>query len=419
MQTLSIFYNDSDDEDEDQNEEIHSAWPSMGTLLLFRVMGHIFPVTDRRHYVITPSVLLMGQMLSQTPILSMYDLVMGLMISGLLIEYTKEANRIVPEAFSFLAGVIRLYAHSDNDNESTATGDKDGISKRRYPIATFQLASRTVPALSLLRKHACAAKEPKHSTSAGDGEDYLPELSLEKSFVIHREKDASVAVLYAALDMVERAAEGLSNSVEHSEREIFKEITESLLSLEPSALTSTDSSKINNPEKQRNKKRSRLPEIIRRKITTTSSTIVKVCKIGEKRNPSRSTTERGPITMIKSLIPRIEDERHLSSRDKNKNSTQVAIDRTRREYKREHKAISRELRLDASFIENERRSVKQQKDTKAREKRQRNYAWMENEQATVNQQVRLGGGLLKGGGIGVAKAKAKTSKLGMIKGGKL
>jgi nucleolar protein 14 len=36
----------------------------------------------------------------------------------------------------------------------------------------------------------------------------------------------------------------------------------------------------------------------------------------------------------------------------------------------------------------------------------------------MNQQVRMGGGLLSGGGIGAAKAKARTGKMGIKKGGK-
>jgi nucleolar protein 14 len=37
----------------------------------------------------------------------------------------------------------------------------------------------------------------------------------------------------------------------------------------------------------------------------------------------------------------------------------------------------------------------------------------------MNQQVRQGGGLLQGGGMGAAKAKARSGKFGVKKGGKL
>jgi nucleolar protein 14 len=37
----------------------------------------------------------------------------------------------------------------------------------------------------------------------------------------------------------------------------------------------------------------------------------------------------------------------------------------------------------------------------------------------MNQQVAQGGGLLSGGGMGAARAKAKSGKMGIKKGGKL
>lgn len=111
--------------------------------------------------------------------------------------------------------------------------------------------------------------------------------------------------------------------------------------------------------------------------------------------------------------------RYNLGKDKGKHQLQAQHDKFRREYKREHKAVARELRLDAAFIENDRRKEKLVRDTKAREKRHKNYAWMEQEQATINQQVAQGGALLRGGGIGVARQKAKSARIGIKKGGKL
>ena len=124
-------------------------------------------------------------------------------------------------------------------------------------------------------------------------------------------------------------------------------------------------------------------------------------------------------TALKSLAPRLEDpDRYSRSKDKGKDAIQVAADRTRREYKREHKAVARELRLDAAFIEDERRKESDAKTSAARAERNKNFAWLESEQGAMNQQVRLGGGLLRGGGMGAAKSKVKTAKLGIKKGGK-
>ena len=82
------------------------------------------------------------------------------------------------------------------------------------------------------------------------------------------------------------------------------------------------------------------------------------------------------------------------------------MDRSRREYKREHKAVGRELRMDGAFAKQERRREQDKWDSKARAKHRKNLAWLESEQGAMNQQVAQGGGLVSGGGMGAARAKA-------------
>jgi ketosteroid isomerase-like protein len=72
-------------------------------------------------------------------------------------------------------------------------------------------------------------------------------------------------------------------------------------------------------------------------------------------------------------------ERYSMSKDKGKKSVQTAIDRTRREYKRKHKAIASELRKDGAFIENERRTEQTKKDEKERANARRtSHGWKVN-----------------------------------------
>ena len=75
--------------------------------------------------------------------------------------------------------------------------------------------------------------------------------------------------------------------------------------------------------------------------------------------------------------------------------------------------------MDAAMVEAERRREQDKKDSAAKAKRQKAFAWLEGEQAAVNQQVRQGGGVLQGGGMGAARAKAATAKLGIKKGGRI
>ena len=368
------------DTDEIDDEGDLSAWPTIGTLLLLRVVGHLFPVTDLRHTIVTPVMLLLGQMLAQTPVKSMYDLVVGTMCAGLLVEYTKDAKRVFPEAIGFLSGVIRLYALDDEER----TGPY-------YAVPTLESAA-CEPVLSDLRTFASNFK---------CGKSGVPPLSLEKKDIADR-KQTSASLLVAVLHFSKASTSNLSGSLGSAEKETFAAVTDSLLCLRPSH------------------KLMPLPKILQASVAAAATEVASACKLDQSRIPLvRRSMPTVRDTALKSLAPRLEDpDRYSKSKDKGKDAMQVAADRTRREYKREHKAVARELRLDAAFIEEERRKESDAKTTTARAERNKNFAWLETEQGAMNQQVRMGGGLLKGGGMGAAKGKVKTAKLGIKKGGK-
>mmetsp|Transcript_6817 Transcript_6817/g.19698 ORF Transcript_6817/g.19698 Transcript_6817/m.19698 type:complete len:981 (-) Transcript_6817:1779-4721(-) len=349
-----------------------SAWPTTGVFFLMRALGHIFPVTDRRHHVVTPAILLLGQYTAQTPVLSTYDLTMGILCSGLLMEYSKEAKRVVPEAVSFIASAIRLFSPDD--------------AAARFTNPALQTAC-TQPFSESLRENVSKYKDTS-----------LPSLKIENDFIMNDESpEAAVALLSLCMSLIEEYTEALSGSFPVSaETELLCEVSNAILSLQPKSY----------------------PLALQKKIAKTAALIAKVCpaeRIPLQRRGRATASEMA----IKTLAPRMEDPTRFSmSRDKGKKSAQAAIDRTRREYKREHKAISRELRMDGAFIESERRKEKEKRDGKARAKRQKNFNWLEGEVAAMNDQVRQGGGLLKGGGTGLARAKAATGKMGIKKGGK-
>jgi len=380
---LGVFQNahakrlrDAELETDDDEADDFTAWPSVGVFLTLRAMGHIFPVTDQRHHVVTPALLLLGQMVAQTPVQSMYDLIMGTMCSALLVEYTKEAKRISPEALAFLASAVRLFA--------VDFARQDGA----YVLPSLAAAGEE-ELFSSIRSDVVSYKEKK-----------APQLTLEQEAM--QSNNSPVALLSALLQLIETSVHALAGSLESAEKEAFAEILESLLSLRPKS------------------KSEPFPECIQTQVASVAAVISQVCRLDEPRIPVllRSAPSRREVA-IKSLAPRMENpDKYSMSRDKGKKAKQAAIDRTRREYKREHKAVSRELRLDSAFVERERREEKEKKDSADKAKRQKAFAWLESEQAVMNQQVRQGGGLLSGGGMGAAKAKAATAKLGIKKGGK-
>eukprot|EP00536_Pseudo-nitzschia_multiseries_P012066 jgi/Psemu1/260290/estExt_Genewise1Plus.C_4410036 len=353
-----------------------SAWPTTGVFFLMRALGHIFPVTDRRHHVVTPAILLLAQYTAQTPVLSTYDLTMGILCSGLLMEYSREAKRVVPEAVGFIASAIRLFSPDDTRNFSNP-------------------ALRTAYAQPF-----CEALRENVSKYDDADDARLPSLKIEHDFIMNDESsETAVALLSLCMSLVEKYTEALAGSFcVSAETELLCEISNAVLSLQP--------------------KLQSYPLDLQKKIAGTAALIAGLCP-AERAPLQRRGRATASEMAIKTLAPRMEDPtRYSMSRDKGKKSAQAALDRTRREYKREHKAISRELRMDGAFIESERRKEKDKRDGKARAKRQKNFGWLEGEVAAMNEQVRQGGGLLKGGGTGLARAKAATAKMGIKKGGK-
>ena len=333
-----------------EQDETFSAWPSTGTFLALRLVGHIFPVTDKRHCITTPTILFLGQILVHTPILRKQDLVMGMLCCGLLLEYTKGAKRIAPEAHAFLDGTLRLFSLT-----------KGG------PLPTLEAAT------DLLKEELVSVE-----FEAGGHK-----LSIEKT---HWERhEVMSSVLASSLCLLESTIDALSGSLSDTEPDVFSNLAEALLCL---------------PTK-------RFPKTIRERVSTVASKL----HLSRHRIPLRRHDVQKK--QLKTLAPRIENT------SVGRKNTKTEADRLRHELKREHKSTKRDIRLDASVVESERRQKEDKDREKAQSKRHRAFAWMEQEQATINNQVRQGGGLLHGGGMGAAKAKAKSAKVGMKKGGKL
>ena len=92
--------------------ERSTCWPSLGRLLLLRLLGHVFAVTDYNHAIVGSASLFLCQCLSQCPVSSHNDLSSGLLASCILIGYVEETGRFFPEVFSFTRSVLSLFIPS-------------------------------------------------------------------------------------------------------------------------------------------------------------------------------------------------------------------------------------------------------------------------------------------------------------------
>jgi nucleolar protein 14 len=78
--------------------EKERCWPSTGTLLLLKLQSLLFSVTDYRHVIVTPTLLLLGQCLTHCPVNTLADLRAGLFCAGLMIDVCSKAKRYAPES---------------------------------------------------------------------------------------------------------------------------------------------------------------------------------------------------------------------------------------------------------------------------------------------------------------------------------
>jgi hypothetical protein len=97
-----------------------AASASGGDLLLARLAGLLFPTTDFRHVVVSSMLLWAGQLLSQAPIVNETDVARALLVSGVVVDITREGRRFVPELFGFLASLLSILGGSAGPDASTA-----------------------------------------------------------------------------------------------------------------------------------------------------------------------------------------------------------------------------------------------------------------------------------------------------------
>ena len=142
---------------------------------------------------------------------------MGVLCTALMIEYTKDAKRIAPEAMAFLAGVIHLFA------EDTKLATLNNL----VPSLESTISSKHV---GNLRQHVINFNTSKQKN--------LPQLSVEKDIIEGDESYFVTGILFSSLRLIEVCALAYRNSLNCAEADAFYQIKQSLLLLKPESETS-------------------------------------------------------------------------------------------------------------------------------------------------------------------------------------
>ncbi|KFO78931.1 Nucleolar protein 14, partial [Cuculus canorus] len=85
-----------------------ATFPGLDTLIYLKITSLLFPTSDFWHPVVTPAFIYMSQLLTKCRITTLQDVIKGLFICCLFLEYVSFSRRFVPELISFLVGVLHI-----------------------------------------------------------------------------------------------------------------------------------------------------------------------------------------------------------------------------------------------------------------------------------------------------------------------
>ncbi|NXH73973.1 NOP14 protein, partial [Hydrobates tethys] len=85
-----------------------ATFPGLDTLIYLKITSLLFPTSDFWHPVVTPAFMYMSQLLTKCRITTLQDVIKGLFICCLFLEYVSLSRRFVPELINFLLGVLHI-----------------------------------------------------------------------------------------------------------------------------------------------------------------------------------------------------------------------------------------------------------------------------------------------------------------------
>lgn len=100
-------------------------YPKLDTIVFFKIAGTLFPTSDFRHPVVTPSCVFMHQILSQGKIRRRSDVSTGIFLATIVLDFQELSKKFLPSVLNFLHGICYL-------------GIKKSLLERSKPIPPFK-----------------------------------------------------------------------------------------------------------------------------------------------------------------------------------------------------------------------------------------------------------------------------------------
>lgn len=345
---------------------VSQCWPALGQLLLFRLLMTVFSVSDYRHIIAESANLFLSQCLSQCPVNSLSDMMSGLLCVSLLTDMAQESERISPESVAFLSSILAVFAPVITQE------NVDGL------LLQKTLNAKTLTWIRLFLSTQASLLDSTKSAGISDWKLFS---------MIDSETDDETK--YAALSSIFLMTQQLIKTLldRHKSHSGFAELFESTI--------------LRNLKLLRPHEAPRLSSSIIISHTLLLEGLIKNIRDHKCTRQPLQWRRQHKVAIV-SKNPRFEVDYKLK-KDSDPDEARAKLKQLTREKKREEKAAMRELRRDSDFLEQEKYSAQRKRLDQMREERNNNFAWLEEQQATINEQVRKGGELLRGGGSGMTK----------------
>ncbi|CAH0514882.1 unnamed protein product [Peronospora belbahrii] len=319
------------------------AWPTLPELLLFKALTCIFPTSDLRHNVVSPMETLLGESLARGTVRSPQEATQALFAASLSLDMMRSKERFMPEVVTFLTHILRAFVTSGVDESKDNSNDC---------YTSIHWLRRD------LLKWVCTRSDGKMSV--------LPRVALADS-----SSCSGAQVLSSLLGLVD------ISSAQYASLPSFDELFYPLYLLLHALVKQLEDIKIFEVN------------VVIWKLHTRLKSCWKT------RRPLRLQSFR-PMT-LPTFAPQF-DESYTARKDKMAPKDTAQLKQLQRQVKRARKSAARELRRDTEFIEREKQKEEKSRLLAKEEKQKEIRHWLEEENATFNQQVRKGGNMLKGGG---------------------
>lgn len=335
--------------------------------MLFQVLGQVFSVSDIRNEVVDPAALLLCQCLSQCPVTSTRDIALGLLTCSVLMEYSHDNKKYYPEVTSFITSVLVLYCPT---NVATMP-QVDALALSTFKPTSFEFLRGVISKKETVEEGAKRTKQLSWKIFARQqpGSEEHP-------------VEFSEGILFSTYTLCELLLQRFVELDKEFSCEALRSISLALSFVRPHDAPA-------------------LPSDIQSRHLKVMEAVQKYeSDMRQQREPL--LWRKKVINATESKAPRYETN-YTIKKDHGVDKERAKLKQLTRQLKREKKAAMRELRRDSDFIDQERFKVQQSEHEERRAERMKNFEWMADQQATINQQVKQGKGLLKGGGSNIAK----------------